>query len=183
MNKLSYLSGDNWEEFSFPPVFAYSDPSSGLNRIESVAPSGDTAVFERMVLRLSPPYFILYVLHTPRGEGKPGRYQSPAIEANELQFFIAKFRDFLGADARFDIWAHSPSENATVVWDRHNLIYGYGPIDEFVSELRELGFSEGQIKVPVPHQHHYRNEFDEAAKELLSFFQWVYSPLRQEDEQ
>lgn len=183
MNKLSHLAGDIWEEFSFPPVFAYSDPSSGFHRIESAAPSGDASVFERMVLKMEPPYFLLYVLHTPRGEARPGRYQSPVIEAVELRAFIERFSAFLGADARFDIWTHSPSENATVVWDRHNLLYGYGPVGVFASELRALGFVEGDFKVPVPHQHHYRKECDEDAQELLRFFQWSYSPLRPEDVQ
>ena len=41
----------------------------------SAAPGGDAAVFLALIGRVEPPYKVLYVLHTPRGEGEPGRYE------------------------------------------------------------------------------------------------------------
>lgn len=182
MHKLSQLVDGSWIECSYPPVFALESVHN-TQRLKVGVPSGNSEPFERLVLSLEPPYLLLYVLHTPRGEGEPGRYQSQELSANEFRLFMQKFGAFLSADARFDIWAHSPSEQATVVWDRHNHIFAYGPVERFSSELRALGFNSGALQGSAPHQHHYRSEFDEHASELLSSYSWSYSPLRPEDEQ
>ena len=132
---------------------------------------------------MQPPYLLLYILHTPRGEGEPGRYQSAELSATDLQALMARFGAYLSSDARFDLWAYSPSEDATVVWDRHNELYAYGPLARFSEELRALGFFSGSISTPAPHQHHYRQELDAPASELLAALEWSHSPLRPEDEQ
>ena len=183
MYKLDYLSGTEWIEHSFEPKFARVEMQNGSNRINAGVPQGDTEIFERLVSSLESPYFLLYILHTPRGEGEAGRYQSPALSVEQLRSFISKFKPFLSGDARFDIWAHSSSENATVVWDRHNMLYAYGPIEKFSEILRSLGFDDGKPEIPGPHAHNYRKELDVYAKELLSVFDWSWSPLHPEDEQ
>lgn len=180
MHKLSHKLGDEWVEYSFPPVFSFQEAT---RRVVAGVPHGDTEVFERLVSCLEPPYSLLYVLHTPRGEGEPGRYQSPELSSEKFHAFIAQFKSYLSADARFDLWAHSRKENATVVWDRHNLLYAYGPVERFSSELHVLGFTNGTPQVPVPHAHHYRQELDSYATELIAAFEWLRSPLRPEDEQ
>ncbi|WID95707.1 hypothetical protein QO058_23590 [Bosea vestrisii] len=63
------------------------------------------------------------------------------------------------------------------------MVFAYGPIDAYEGALRRLGFTPGEPSVPVPHQHHYRAELDEQARELLQAFDWRYSPLEAEDEQ
>lgn len=182
MHKLSHLVDGGWTEHSFAPL--YTPPAEGeIERLVAGAPGGQAETFERLALCLTPPYFLLYVLHTPRGEAEAGRYQSPELSADQLRDFTARFAPYLAADARFDIWLHSPAEQATIVWDRHNQIFAYGPLDRFAKALSALGFSEGSCQVPVPHQHHYRPEQDENAAALLSWCAWRHSPLRPEDEQ
>lgn len=132
---------------------------------------------------MSPPYYLLYLLHTPRGEAEPGRYQSPPLSLDELKGFLARFAAFFRADARFDLWAHSPQDDATVVWDRHNLLFGYGPVNRFAEALLSLGFTHGVPQVPVPHEHHYRSEFDHLARDVVAAFDWSVSALSPEDEQ
>jgi hypothetical protein len=182
MHKLSHKLGNEWVEYSFPPIFSVS-VLKATSRIVAGVPHGDAEVFERLVSSLEAPYSLLYVLHTPRGEGEPGRYQSPELSSETFHAFIGQFKSYLSADARFDLWAHSRSENATVVWDRHNLLYAYGPLDKFSSELRTLGFSNGVPQVPDPHQHHYREALDSSATDLLAAFQWSRSLLKPADEQ
>jgi hypothetical protein len=129
------------------------------------------------------PLRLLYVLHTPRGEAAPGRYESPELSVDQARHFIRRFSDFLSADGRFDLWVHSAMDHATLVWDRHDQLFGYGPVDLFVSRLREMGFVAGRVEVPVPHEHQYRAEMDGHAADLLTAFDWRHSPLRPEDEQ
>jgi hypothetical protein len=178
MHKLSWLAGSEWLEHSHPPTFAREQ-----NRIVAGVPRGEPEVFARLLTSLEPPYFVMYVLHTPRGEGRAGRYQSPSLAASQVWEFIGKFKGLLSQDARFDIWGHAPSENGTVVWDRHNLLYAYGPVETFVRELRALGFSSGAPSIPIPHSHSYHPELDVDARDLLASFEWSWSELRPEDEQ
>lgn len=183
MHKLDWQPAEEWVPHSFAPLFTTETTSAETSRLVACAPGGDSSVLLKLVECLAPPFFVLYVLHTPRGEGDPGRYQSPELELGVLQSFVSHFAAFFAGDARFDLWVHSPSAGGTIVWDRHNLIYGYGPIGCFSRALGSIGFSDGRPIIPGPHIHHYRKEFDGDAKALLSSFSWQYSPLRPEDEQ
>ncbi|KER88635.1 hypothetical protein GW16_01065 [Xanthomonas arboricola pv. celebensis] len=177
MYRLGHLVNGEWAAHSHLPVFDVGQ------HVIAGAPGGDPVVFERLVECLEPPYYLLYVLHTPRGEALPGRYQSPALSLTQVKEFLARFAPFLSADARFDLWAYSPGDKATVVWDRHNQVFGYGPLERYSSTLRSMGFALGWPEVPAPHEHHYREEFDALAKHVLTAFDWSHSPLRPEDEQ
>ncbi|TJZ77378.1 hypothetical protein [Chitiniphilus eburneus] len=182
MHKLSHAVADSWAPYSHEAVYSISSLDGG-SRILAGVPDGNPTPFTHLVSCLEPPYFLLYVLHTPRGEGDAGRYQSPAISLGQFQEFMQRFGGYLSSDARFDIWAHSPAEQATIVWDRHNQLFAYGPLAKFSAELNTLGFTSGDADIPFPHQHHYRQEFDADASALLESFVWSYSTLRPEDTQ
>lgn len=183
MSKLFHCVDDQWVEHSHPPIFHLHESGSGTPRLAATAPGGDPMVLRSLIDDLEPPFILLYVLHTPRGEGKMGRYQSPDLSRTQLHDFLDRFADYLQNDGRFDLWVHSRHDQATVVWDRHNLIWAYGPTERFVTVLRGLGFSEGSPGVDFEHEHHYRASFDSDAKALLEAFDWHRSPLRPEDEQ
>ncbi|GLQ88233.1 hypothetical protein [Dyella flagellata] len=183
MHKMEMLVEDKWVAHSFKPIFHIPQNDDSSKRIVAGVPGGDPAVLGSLVECLEPPYYLLYVLHTPRGEAKPGRYQSPPLSLAQVQALLERFGAFFSADARYDLWAHSQSSNATVVWDRHNLLFGYGPLDVFSSKLLSLGFFRGTPEVPAPHSHHYRAEFDAMARDVMVAFDWSRSPLMPEDEQ
>lgn len=183
MHKLAIQRGDLWVEYSHPPEYRMEITSSGSDRIVAGVPAGDSVVIKRLTAELPAPFFLLYILHTPRGEGEPGRYQSQEIDHAGLDKFLSSYGAFLSGDARHDLWIYSPDIEATIVWDRHNLLYAYGPVDEFIQALRAMGFREGNPNVSFDHIHYYREEFDSDAKSLLSALPWAYSPLRPEDEQ
>lgn len=176
MFKLSHQVDGEWVEHRHLPVYEVGD------RVLAGVPGGDANVFKQLVECLEPPYLLLYVLHTPRGEADPGRYQSPAMTREEFEDFVSLFSAYFKADARFDLWAHSPSEGATVVWDRHNQLFAYGPTERFVQRLGAMGFSPGKLEIPA-HAHYYRAECDDMARQLMSALEWIHSPLRPEDEQ
>jgi hypothetical protein len=183
MHKLSHQSGDAWVEHSHPLSFKSETANNGIERLVVGVPSGTPSIFQSLVDCLAPPYFVLYILHTPRGEGNAGRYQSSSLGSREFHSFLERYSPFLSRDSRLDLWAYSPTEKATVTWDRHNLIHAYGPINRFSSSLRALGFRNGMPNVSFPHQHHYHAEFDADAAGVLAEFDWHFSPLHPEDEQ
>lgn len=184
MFKLSHNVDGRWIEHSHSPLFSIGS-NGRTDRLCAGVPAGDPAPFERLVLSLEEPYSLLYVLHTPRGEGEPGRYQSPDLPAAKIREFMVRFGRYLASDSRFDIWARSPSESATVVWDRHNHLYGYGPLARFSTELRALGFEERPWESVAggPHEHHFRAGNDADARALLAWCDWYRTPLKPEDEQ
>ncbi len=181
--KIAKFENNNEEPFSHAAVYSMQTLSSGVDRIVAGAPNGEYRTFSDLTFALTAPYFLLYVLHTPRGEGDPGRYQSPALSEVEVLEFLKEFSDFLGGDARFDIWSHSPNSGGTVVWERHNLIYAYGPLNEYEQILINLGYDKGKADSNFPHCHYYRDEFDEVAKNLLNYMEWSKAPLQPEDAQ
>lgn len=181
--KLSTREDGVWVTHSPPATFRTEVMRGGGTRLVTAVPAGDAATFQSLAGSLEAPCMLLYVLHTPRGEGSAGRYQSPPLSSSELASFLTRYAAFLTDDARFDLWVHSPSEQATVVWDRHNLIYAYGPIERFVSTLTMRGFVEGDPGVHVEHMHHYREVFDRDAAAVLGALAWRHSPLQPSDEQ
>ena len=128
------------------------------------------------------PYFVLYVLHTPRGEGKPGRYQSLEKSGDELERLIETYSELLQSDARFDLRVHSPHSKRTVVGHRHNLICVYGLLERYQVALSQVGCAADAVDANFPHMHHRRAERDSAAQSWLGSFDWAYSPLRLQNE-
>jgi hypothetical protein len=182
MFKLGYFVKGEWSEYSHPPVFKRQLTSANTTRLDVGVPGGDVAVLGKLTGCMEPPYHILYVLVVPRGEGDAGRYQSPLVDRGQLASFLARYEAYLKSDGRFALWVHSQSSQATLVWDRHNLIYAYGPLACFEEALTSIGFTPGSLTIPTPHEHHYRQECDADAAAIMSHFGWRYSELRPGDD-
>jgi hypothetical protein len=180
MYRLGQFVNGSWVEYSHPPVFERPAANESA-RLAIGVPNGDADVLRTLVGCAEPPYHILYVLVVPRGEGNPGRYQSPLLEHQEVDAFLGRYADFFRADGRAHLWLYSPSSKATLVWDRHNILYAYGPLPCFEEKLGSLGFHPGALKIPAPHEHHYRKECDADGASILGRFEWRYSELRPED--
>lgn len=121
---------------------------------------------------------VLYVLVIPI-VGIEGRYQIPApIVYDELAVFLTIYRAFLEQDGRHHIWIASIDHGWKCVYDRHNIIYAYGDLDDIERRLRERGFSAGTVEIPMPHEHRYHAEFDDTAEALLSHYNWKHFPLQ-----
>ena len=184
MRKLTLdLNGDEVEQ-SPPAVFELRTMSTGAPRIVLSVPDRQEDLLRRLAELLPPPFYVLYILHTPRGEGEAGRYQSNERSLDELSGLLSKYSSFFSSDGRHDLWVHSPSSRRTLVWDRHNLLFAEGqPLDDVKEMLVGLGFREGRIEPLGAHFHHYRAEFDGDAASLLNEIDWHRTPLRLEDEQ
>jgi hypothetical protein len=167
-------------------VFEHQQMASGKPRLLIAAPHDMPDLFRKLAGHLASPLFLLYILHTPRGEGVEGRYQSPPLDCHQLDDFLADFAPYLAGDARHDVWVHSASDGRTLIWDRHDLIYAEGdPLEDIVATLEGLAFTCGAVpRVGAgPHIHYYRPEFDADAAAVLARFDWTRTDLRPEDEQ
>ena len=136
--------------------------------------------------KMQEPFWLLYVLLVPRAdEGASGRYQSEnVLTKSEVLDFLERFEVFLESDGRQSLWIKSSKGPDLLVYDRHNLIFAYGPIDEWAQRLQNLGWNEvtdENLRIPDPHMHYYHELFDDDARRLLKDFNWVHSPLRESD--
>ena len=183
MHKLSFIENGKEVVYKHERLYNRISSSSGIERIVACAPEFDDRLFISLISQSQEPFYILYVLHTPRGEGEPGRYQSPELFHSEIINFVEKYKKFFKVDSRFDIWVHSPDSESTIVWDRHDLIHCYGVLDQCEKVLKESSFPSGEPSINFVHAHHYHAEFDIQAKSLLDEFDWSYSFLKPNDVQ
>lgn len=183
MFKVSEQIDGNWVERDGPAVFLRETTCGGGERLRVNLPRDEAFLLFKLVKNLRPPFQLLYVLHTPRGEGEAGRYESPRLSRTQVQDFLTCFKAYLLADARYDLWVRSASTRDVLVWDRHNDLYAYGGLDDIAARLIQLSFREGSPPPIGPHKHYYRREFDRQAGEVLNSFSWDRTPLRPEDEQ
>ena len=94
-------------------------------------------------------YYILYVLLLSHADRSPGRYQSPIIESHEqLQQFIWRFQNFFEGDGRHHVWIASPDSPDLLVYDQHDVIFAYGDLRLFESELEKVGFRRAEFWFP-----------------------------------
>jgi hypothetical protein len=175
---------DNVEHpFRYGDVFSFEEVG-GRQRLSIGLDDRQDACLLAMVDRLSGPFQLLYVLHTTRTGASLGRYESPQLTAPEVKAFVEQFGRFLSEDARHDFWVRSHGDDATIVLDRHNVIYAYGPLEAFESVLRTIGAQRGGTPgIPDPHVHHYHPEWDDAERAVVGAFDWRVTPLRESDVQ
>jgi hypothetical protein len=130
------------------------------------------------------PWFVLYVLLVPRrGNHEQGRYQSPPIETHsELSAFLSAFHSFFESDGRHHVWVGSAAQDGMLVYDQHNVIFAYGPIERYKSILVSRGFRDSEFWFPYGHSHSYLPENDSEEDRLLAEYRWRRTSLQPGDE-
>jgi hypothetical protein len=179
--KFASQKGEEWLPHDFGKVYARQQTSSSP-RLGIAASFEGTALLHELTLALAEPFLLLYVLVVPRGRSEPGRYQSGELSRAELDGPFEQFGKFWDGDGRHSVWVRS-SDDGMLVYDRHNIIYAYGPLERFESRLAELGYKVARsLSLDFVHQHSYHQEFDELERELTTQFADRRSELREGDE-
>jgi hypothetical protein len=134
---IPYQYGDSWAQ----------QKTSGPNRLIIAPSSRHIDLLSQLAAAMNEPYGLLYVLQVPRNDIHPaGRYQSPEpISRTELGKFLKKFGGFLENDGRHHFWIGSINKSATLVYDRHNVFYAYGPIESFEGILVQNNLQKGSL--------------------------------------
>lgn len=144
----------------------------------AIGPSGGHIhLLAELAREIPEPIGLLYVLVVPRTDREPGRYQSPLLRRNDLDKFLDRFREFFEGDGRHHLWVLSPRGGPKIVYDRHDVLYAYGPIEVYERVLRALRLSEDLVEIPVPHVHMYHQQYDSEEKAVLNYWDWKRSPL------
>ena len=178
------MQGSEWVRHVYANEFAFEATSTGSQRICATISTGHVDFLLALAATLPEPFFILYALTLSRKqENEAARYQSGHVSCSELKAFFEHFEDFFENDGRHHIWIHSPAGSATLVYDNHDLIYCYGPLETFSTVMQNNGLKlVEEIQLPVPHAHCYNQECDPCEGELLKFLQWKKTPLQPQDD-
>ncbi|HEX5011211.1 MAG TPA: hypothetical protein VFY71_12510 [Planctomycetota bacterium] len=160
------------------------EAADGTRRLLIGASSGQVDLVLALSHCLAEPFGLLYVLITPRRDHEPGRYQAPRpLNRSELEAFLHRFRASFEQDARHHVWIQSlTDETAQVVYDENDVIYAYGPLDEFERVLAERGLRSGSIDIPVPHNVMFHDAFDDDEDAIVAEWNWRWFPLEDQDD-
>jgi len=180
MLKLTRLEGGREFPAEWPHVFA-RQRTTGPDRLVIAPREEPLDVLCSLARFTGPEYFLLYVLLTPRGSTKSGRYQSPPLKLEGIEGFIEEFRRCLTEDARHQLWIGSTEGRGTLVYEEHGLIYAYGPLEKFERSLIERGLRPGTFEIPSPHSHHFHLAYDADVEELLDRWEWKRTELQPGD--
>lgn len=176
------VGSEQRESHRYPNVFHQQRLPDGQQRLRIGPSRKHVELIIELVECLPEPLRLLYVLVEPRGGHQSGRYEAASeMSFDDAENFLREFADFLQSDGRHHLWVASPGFG-TVVYDRHDLIYAYGPQDKFVDVLQANGLKEGKVEIPATHWHGCHPEFDDVLSRVLSRFSWVHSPLRSGDD-
>ena len=162
------------------------EQASGSHRRLVIGPSAEHVdlLTELSVELTGEPWFLLYVLLVPRtNRREAGRYQSPPFATHAaLSAFLAAFRVFFETDGRHHVWVGSGSNDGVLVYDQHDVIFAYGPLERFRSILAARGFREKEFWFPAPHAHAYLPENDTEEERLMAELEWRHFPLQPGDD-
>jgi hypothetical protein len=156
--KFSTLVGSDFVSYTYPNTWAI-EKTSGPDRLIIAPSSHQIELMTKLAQVLPEPFGILYVLVVSRRDNETGRYQCPSpCKREEMESFLYRFQEYFESDGRHHIWVASVPASATLVYDRHDVIYAYGPLEQFKKILQSEGLSESPISFPAPHSHNYNSQ-------------------------
>lgn len=169
--------------YEYPNVFAF-EQTSGAGRLVIAPSANHVSILIDLLQFMSEPLGILYVLVVPRGGSEPGRYESTSpVSKQQAVELLKRFTNYLESDGRHGIWVASMSSGDLLVYDRHNVIYAYGRLPEYENVLAGCGLTKVEsVRFPSPHAHRYHAVFDQDERNLVRYWDWKRSPLRDSDE-
>jgi len=171
-------------EWAYENAWATEEITGGSSRLVIAPGQRQIDVLAALLTIMTGPFWVLYVLVVPRGGGEPGRYQCPEPQTvSRVRTFLNEFSDFLETDGRHNLWIASESGSEMVIYDRHNVIYAYGPLGSWKLLLETKGFhGVSEVRFPSPHSHHYHPSLDPEEDRLLGYWEWHRAPLKESDE-
>lgn len=181
--KLGSMAPDGtWHRHDHGNLWAI-EPTSGRDRLVLAPSRAHVDLMIELLRALPEPFCILHVLITSRCGSHLARRQHPQmLPRSGAAHFLREYEAFFEGDGRHHVWVMSVPAEATIVYDNHDLLYAYGPLERFVGIAAARGMNEGEIGIPAPHMHGYHEAYDEAEERLLSAVDWLESPLQPGDD-
>lgn len=155
------------------------EPASG--RL-AIATDGDPlALLLDLTAAWTGPFKVLLVLADAAGDYVPGRYESDWLDRAQMESFFRSHAVVLAGSGSHGVWLASPVEERQIVWDRHEILYAHGALDEVEAALRARGFRQGEVATPAAHAHDSPPELAGATERMLAERGWHRWPLGASD--
>lgn len=186
MNLIKFATVDNLlkneSEFHYDKIYEEEKTING-GRLKIGTSLDQTILLGDLLTCLDPPFFILYVLIIDSDGYKSGRYESPVLETlDDVLSFLNNFKDYLESDGRHHLWVGTIDGSGQLIYDQHDVIFAYGPIEQFKEKLSQEAFKEIEFDFPYPHVHNFHSENNNELKRLLNFWDWDRYDLEESDE-
>jgi hypothetical protein len=117
------------------------------------------------------PLYVLAVINVPFA-GNGAKYESQALTHAGVGSFFDDFGTLFSDDGRADAWVGSMHDEGLIVLDENDLLYAYGPLDEFERMLRDRGFTVEWPLLPSPHVHNFNEELNSEEARLRGWSGW-----------
>ncbi|MGR3811012.1 hypothetical protein [Jiulongibacter sp. NS-SX5] len=173
---------NNETEYHYDKIYEEEKTTVG-GRLKIGAGQDQTMLLGDLLTCLEPPLFVLYVLIIDCDGFKSGRYESPVLQTrNDALSFLNNFKDYLESDGRHHLWVGTSDGTGQLIYDQHDVIFAYGPIDRFKEHLNKECFKETEFDFPFPHVHNFHSENNKELKRLMNFWDWERYDLEEGDE-
>ena len=135
---------------------------------------------------LAEPFGLMYVALYPHFGHPRGRYKAKEpIGRARMEKFFRDYAEFFELDGRHNIWVVSLDAGgqaaARIIYDHHDVIYAYGPLDAYVAAAAKRGMAEGKVEVPRDHRHVFNQQFNKDERNLFEEREWVRFPTEESD--
>jgi hypothetical protein len=157
-----------------------------VERLALAPDQGACRLITALTRRLDEPFGLLYIVLYPHFGHKRGRYQSKQpLSRVQTEKFFRDYAEFFELDGRHNIWVVSMDKQfntlAQIIYDHHNIIYAYGPLDAFAAAAAAHGLTEGPIVVPRDHRHQFSEQFNRDESNLIDEREWLVFPTQESD--
>ena len=182
--KLAAPADGGWAAHAHSHAYRIEPEGPGPARLVAAPDRDQVGLLIDLSRTLPEPFHLVYVLLSSRTLRPPGRYQATRpLPRRQLEALLDRFRAFLEQDGRHHLWIGSAAEPSTLVYDHHQLLTLYGPLDAYREVLDAAGMGEGPVVLPAEHRHESHDAFDAAEQELMGALAWTWNPLEPDDEE
>jgi hypothetical protein len=156
--------------------------STDAARLDIGASNDHVKLLKDLLTVLQGPFRLLYVLVSPRSGQQDGRYEHPLeFDRDAVSRFLDRYGVALEQDGRHALWIMA--DDGQLIYSQHNIIYAYGPLDEFERLLIRRDFVMSDFEIPAPHVHYYHNQFDPVGRDILASAIWERFQLEDMDDE
>ncbi len=103
LSKLRTFVDPEWVPNHYERVF-WRDVAGTEPRVVAAVSENQIELMLDLAAWLVEPLLVLWVLHTPRGGSRPGRYQTPPLTLDEVRRLLIEHRALFEQDGRSDVW-------------------------------------------------------------------------------
>lgn len=162
--RLAVLRDGAWKPHGYDDVFGLDEPY-----LVAAPASSPLALAVALLDAVQPPYRLELEVLEPEGmdatDGEVISVGGP-MSRDELAQWAESHASLLESDARLAVIIHGFS-GERIVYDEHNRLLLTGPIMDYEAILLSKGLIPGDIAVPMPHAHRYRDDLTPRLSELI----------------